>query len=214
MFSRWRTIRQTAWPRRLTGAVLVLSVCTTLIPLPSGEGPSVGKELSEPFPCQDRPCGCRSAEQCWKKCCCFTQEQKLAWARRQRVSVPLIVLERPARRDLKTSFSSWELSWKTSSCCDRRSPRNRSTAETGSEVERDSSAKHFVIGVLVQQCQGAGLTWNSLPWTVVPDPLTLIDVGNPTDETPRFRPHLPAEVCIAPPVPPPRQVACSLLAAS
>jgi hypothetical protein len=41
-----------------------------------------GKDRSRPFPCRDKPCGCVSAEQCFKKCCCHTPAQLLAWARR------------------------------------------------------------------------------------------------------------------------------------
>ena len=45
-------------------------------------------DASVPFPCQHHQCGCHSAEQCWSHCCCFTHEQKLAWAKAHRVSVP------------------------------------------------------------------------------------------------------------------------------
>lgn len=41
-----------------------------------------GKDRSRPFPCRDKPCGCVSAEQCFKTCCCHTPAQLLAWARR------------------------------------------------------------------------------------------------------------------------------------
>jgi hypothetical protein len=37
---------------------------------------------------QDKPCGCRTASQCWKKCCCFTNTQKISWAESRGVSVP------------------------------------------------------------------------------------------------------------------------------
>lgn len=40
-----------------------------------------GKDRSRPFPCRDKPCGCVSAEQCFKTCCCHTPAQLLAWAR-------------------------------------------------------------------------------------------------------------------------------------
>jgi hypothetical protein len=38
------------------------------------------KDLGQPFPCRNHPCGCQNAEQCWRNCCCFTPEEKLAWA--------------------------------------------------------------------------------------------------------------------------------------
>src|SRR5262245_3906062 len=42
-----------------------------------------------PFTCQNRPCGCVTAEECWRgDCCCFTLEQKLAWADQQGIEPP------------------------------------------------------------------------------------------------------------------------------
>lgn len=65
-----------------------------LLPLPITPVPSNSpeKDQSKPFPCQNRPCGCRSAEQCWKKCCCFNSSQKIAWAKANKVTVPTSVL--------------------------------------------------------------------------------------------------------------------------
>jgi len=89
--------------RRLISLCILLSVCAMLLPLPvaflktsSGE-----KDLSQPFPCQNRPCGCLSAEQCWKKCCCFTNEQKVAWGKANNVQLPAYVLE-AARKEAGT----------------------------------------------------------------------------------------------------------------
>jgi len=39
------------------------------------------KDRSTPFPCQDKPCGCNSAKQCFSSCCCHTPKELLAWAR-------------------------------------------------------------------------------------------------------------------------------------
>jgi|GEM_PF-1026043 len=43
------------------------------------------KDKSKPFPCQDRPCGCMSADACMRSCCCFTPKQRLDWARAHNV---------------------------------------------------------------------------------------------------------------------------------
>jgi hypothetical protein len=70
---------------------LLASLCAPMIPAwrPSGSVEQ-GKDLSAPFPCQHRACGCRSAAQCWKKCCCFNHAQKVAWAARNGVRVPAL----------------------------------------------------------------------------------------------------------------------------
>jgi len=51
-----------------------------------------GKDLSQPFPCMHRHCGCRNAEQCWRGCCCFTNQQKLTWAKTNKVTPPEYVV--------------------------------------------------------------------------------------------------------------------------
>ena len=69
--------------QHLTSMLLLAVIVASLLPIPLL--PSfcdVVKDNSVPFPCQDRPCGCRSADQCLKKCCCFSTEQKLTWSKR------------------------------------------------------------------------------------------------------------------------------------
>jgi hypothetical protein len=80
--------------RRLLCIVVALGICAMLMPLPFGplQPDPTEKDRSQPFPCQNRPCGCRSAEQCWKKCCCFNNSQKIAWAKANKVAVPDYVL--------------------------------------------------------------------------------------------------------------------------
>jgi hypothetical protein len=59
------------------------------LPLPSLDRPA---PTSERFPCEHCSCGCRTAEQCWRHCCCFTQREKVLWARRNGVPIPPYVL--------------------------------------------------------------------------------------------------------------------------
>ena len=77
-----------------------------LLPLPFAPllQNSPDKDSSEPFPCQHRPCGCRSAEQCWKKCCCFDNNQKIAWAKANNVRVPDYVL-RAAKKEIERAIA-------------------------------------------------------------------------------------------------------------
>lgn len=86
------------WRRNVRGLLslsVLLGVCALLLPLPFAPLPQnlPDKDSSEPFPCQHRPCGCRSAEQCWKKCCCFDNRQKIAWAKANNVRVPDSVVQ-------------------------------------------------------------------------------------------------------------------------
>lgn len=61
------------------------AIVTSGVPLPAGM-PS--DKFGAPFPCQSHACGCRSASACWADCCCFTPEEKLAWARANGVTPP------------------------------------------------------------------------------------------------------------------------------
>ncbi len=85
----WRSL-----VRGLLSLSVLLGICAMCFPLPFAPLPqkSQEKDSSQPFPCQNRPCGCRSAEQCWKKCCCFDNNQKTAWAKANNVKVPDFVL--------------------------------------------------------------------------------------------------------------------------
>jgi hypothetical protein len=40
------------------------------------------------FPCSSCPCGCATAEQCWRSCCCHTLAERMAWAREHGVRPP------------------------------------------------------------------------------------------------------------------------------
>jgi hypothetical protein len=76
------------------------------------------KDLSRPFPCQNHRCGCLSADDCWHHCCCFSSQERLAWARKHEVVPPPVVrAEAP-------------LSWNTPRLRDRQAAaRPPSTAE-------------------------------------------------------------------------------------
>ena len=67
----------------------MVAICSVGVPLPAH---SEKKPGAAPFPCQDCPCGCKDAETCWRDCCCFTNQQKLAWAQRNRVTPPAFVI--------------------------------------------------------------------------------------------------------------------------
>ena len=97
--SAWRQICNDCSFRRLISLSVLASFCAAVVPLPMAAPPASNspKDLSTPFPCQDRPCGCRSAEQCWKSCCCFSNVEKVAWATQNGVQLPESVTVEAAR---------------------------------------------------------------------------------------------------------------------
>ncbi|MCS6975880.1 MAG: hypothetical protein NZM31_02565 [Gemmatales bacterium] len=68
-------------------------LATLGVPLPA----NAFKDLSVPFPCQNNPCGCRTAQECWLHCHCHTLEQRLAWAKKHGVEPPSYLQDRLAR---------------------------------------------------------------------------------------------------------------------
>jgi hypothetical protein len=71
------------WMSCLLVAALVISHLP--FPIPDVRLPSISEVA---FPCQSRPCGCKTARQCWTTCCCFTPAQRLQWAKENGVTPP------------------------------------------------------------------------------------------------------------------------------
>lgn len=131
---------RTAFKRGLAVTLISLSVLSHL-PIPVGT--RVEKDLSHPFPCQFRLCGCRSADHCWKKCCCFTASQKVTWAKENAVSLPSFVqqaaqVEVQRRAPMLShpflTFSSTRVN--TASCCSNTAG---SLESTSSEIDTRKS---------------------------------------------------------------------------
>jgi hypothetical protein len=81
------------------------------VPLPRalGSGGAFGEVA---YPCQGHACGCETSAECWKgDCCCFTLEQKLAWAETKGLEPPAHV------RPLLESRKQTGRTHHSSSCC-------------------------------------------------------------------------------------------------
>jgi hypothetical protein len=71
--------------RALTGAALIAYLLSVWgIPVPQ----ATTLDTSIAFPCQHHRCGCNSAAECWQSCCCFTPQERIAWAKENHVSIP------------------------------------------------------------------------------------------------------------------------------
>jgi hypothetical protein len=42
----------------------------------------------ERYPCESSSCGCQSASECWRRCCCSTEHDRLVWSLRHGVAPP------------------------------------------------------------------------------------------------------------------------------
>lgn len=199
MYRSLQTICRNTLGRKLTSFVLLLSLCASFVPLPAGPAFNPPeKDHSEPFPCQHRACGCRSAKQCWKKCCCFTNEQKVAWAKKNGVKVPAEVL-RQLGHDAQLVETTSEKP--RSACCSQAAPRRESSQDTSTHKEKST---RYVIGIFAEQCQGNGSSLSSIPLSILPPHVEVVVslelVALVSADTSLF----PPPVTHQPPVPPPR----------
>lgn len=181
--------------RRLIGLLALAAFLAAHVPIPV-TAPALSKDHDSRYPCENHPCGCQSAEQCWRSCCCFSNAEKLAWARENGVTPPDFVIAAAEKESAES----------TDICC------TRGCCESHDEQRDDGNGRtRFIIGVVAQRCQGLSSHWLGLPWMVpaaadvprsAPElnvPLTCVVLNEPTECADR------------PPTPPPRVEAPTFL---
>ena len=190
----WHNLRH----RPAAGLALLAYVMVALgVPLPAA---LPAKDRSQPFPCQDRACGCRNAEECWRRCCCFSAAERQAWARSHGVTPPpdaekpvTAGWQSPRQRDLAVG------SVRCPACCSR---------ETASACGRSAPApsddgKRGTLSLSVLQCQGLATLWINTGAVLPPSPCSC-DLQFPFVAWITPSHPLRADHGVAPPVPPPR----------
>lgn len=79
-------LKQGDFGRRTAACLVLVAYCVTSVGIPISSR-SI-KKGDVPFPCQNHACGCQSALECWTHCCCFSVEERWAWARENGVEPP------------------------------------------------------------------------------------------------------------------------------
>jgi hypothetical protein len=150
------------------------------LPLPARSA----KDLTSPFPCQHRQCGCLHAADCWNHCCCFSARERVAWAREHDAEVPeSLVKQAQQSPDAKPG-----------ACCEVKQSKAH---QAGKTMQR-------VLGLMARQCQGEHSAWGcgepvqmparAVTWCFEAQPATC------------WLPPKPDAPCVnqIPPIPPPR----------
>ncbi len=204
MYSRSRWHRWLIRLRRWGVATVLITAYIAAafgFPLPT----RVQKDLSQPFPCQDHPCGCQNAEQCWHHCCCFSAEEKLAWARSHRVEPPASVRSELANLSWRSKRLRDEAEQCESRCpCAATSNSHACCASTTERDDYDKPGHRWVLAVLAHKCQGQGL-WCQAVFLALPPPAIVpwsYDWQG-SGIVPPFR-FATYQLSFAPPTPPPR----------
>ena len=201
--------------QQLIALLLLLGFFAALIPVPvSLVRLGDQKDRSEPFPCQDRPCACRSAAQCKKQCCCFTAEQKLAWGRRHGVKAFALPAETFASesRSVSDRVACCKSPTASEATSPGKEPKVALKSESGARrAPKPASRFKVVIGVFAQQCQGVSHSFAGVPIYIVPPRVELVTVVQQTFEPLILEPVLFEQGVLEPPVPPPRLAGVSFL---
>jgi hypothetical protein len=131
----WRSL-----PRRLCAGLTLIAYLAAIfgVPLPA----QARKRTDQPFPCQDNPCGCQTAEECWRGCCCLTPEQRWAWAREHNVTPPSYA-EKPRSHSWRTPRKSDPDQSQHAEDCPNCSPQGR---PTDPKAKKKECCKHLRPG--------------------------------------------------------------------
>ena len=169
------------------------------VPMPA---PQVSADPgAQPYICQGHGCGCPSAESCWKQCCCYTNEEKLAWAMQQGISPPPeIVAEVLAARQAKDKAQKV-----AKSCCGSKSCCEKSADSCPQPAVATTTAGDTPFSFIQHmRCRGLQPGWYTLGGAI--EPPAIVSATTETAVTPHLMlPILAWEsFSTPPPVPPPR----------
>jgi len=164
---------------RVRGVIAALTLVGHLfavigLPLPAVRSSPVSIDTVV-YPCENRGCGCVSAEDCWKgDCCWFTLEEKLAWADERGIEPPEHV--RPMVKARKNRSASCTTK---SDCCAKETEHSASAADcpecrrnNKSAGDRDCKSTLLALGIgpMVAKCHGLGAAPGvAFPPATVPD---------------------------------------------
>jgi hypothetical protein len=215
--------RRAGWrgfARRLTACLALFAYLLTALggPLPVVRA----KDHTQPFPCQDHPCGCLTADACWRHCCCFGPEEKLAWARAHNIEPPSYA-ELPSRsgwnaprlgdanrgscdcRHCATPVHKPGTSESKSRCAADREPAGCCSAKHTKDSSRQSPSRlRWTLGVDVLRCHGQSNLWVSFGAVSPPPPALNWQPSWQLAGKLVILDLSPPIVALAPPKPPPR----------
>jgi hypothetical protein len=155
-----QALRKLAFPlcAWVSAAVYLVIASGYPIPAPGGNG----KDLSRPFPCMNCQCGCRSADECWHSCCCFTLVQRIAWAKENHVQPPEYALVQARAQGIDVD----DCCSQSSGCCQHRASHSCCDCQPSKSQAASQTYRLSLIKAL--QCSGVGLNVLSIGVAVIP----------------------------------------------
>lgn len=148
-------------------SAMALAIATVGIPLDM----PFAKQITEFFPCMSCGCGCSDAETCWRQCCCYNTDQKIAWAKEHGVAVPAFLL---AEAETPTICSADDDLADLKPCCRKRILEAR-------QQTKEQATTTGVLAIQMLKCQGLSLSFTGLPPTITPPRIYANPLHLPTD---------------------------------
>ena len=131
--------------RNVTCSLLLVALCSLFVPQPQIR--TIEKDQSVAFPCQDRPCGCKTADDCWTNCCCFSDQEKLAWAKEHQVEPPKWF--RPIAKSVQ--LAALDVQARSCSCCCECHSKKDASSPLTTTIHRRVD---IVLQLAQQKCRG------------------------------------------------------------
>ncbi len=172
-------VASTLLGRRSVSAVLLAAYVVTAagVPLPFGAKPQEGGEA---FPCANCGCGCASAEQCWRSCCCHSLAERVVSARAHNVRPPEHAIAAAQVAGLDLSWlgikSHGKLDAFAPSCCSRIASKDLPTccqkrAAAACDRQKDAFLGDHIVAWRALACHGQSLNWlAAVPTLIVARP--------------------------------------------
>jgi hypothetical protein len=159
--------------RRANVALTIVAYAVASVGYPA-PNPASAKWRGEPFPCQDRPCGCLDAIQCWTSCRCTTAAERIVWARRNGVAIPAYA--RLTATDYLNADSleqSGEQEDGQTGCCCCKADATRGVDADAAPLGH--SAWRLIPSLAARQCRAQGDVWMTLAVVAPPGrPATVV----------------------------------------
>jgi hypothetical protein len=152
----------------VTLAVYLLAVVGFPLPMPS----IASRDTSTPFPCQNHHCGCHTAEQCWRSCCCFSAAERLAWAAAHGVTLTADV-----RAAMHDESHEPHAACEHKGCCEGAADDHESDGHHCGKCRDSEQAPkaRWISGFQAQKCHGLTLLWIALGATLPVEIVSLWD---------------------------------------
>lgn len=212
------------WSRRLlvvlAGVVILIGQIGLPVPV------RVKKDKSRPFPCMDRACGCRKADDCWKSCCCHSKTERIAWAKRNGVEIPRELSEAPddpapssvAQCDHPHSKSE-SLCASSEAIAEQTSQGSRCSKSHDNDFHPDKDCRHcksskppseeyedesWLVWQQYRECRGAPNMWSVSMDSLPPPSAVEVVAIEVSGSYPAVAPVALVSIERDPPVPPPK----------